>query len=80
MQLHYFKKQCEAADQATDLGLDFLEDYAEESGTVFDDAVALLKRLEKELLEEISDSVALEVKARSRPYRTDKYIFIIFFF
>ncbi|XP_074095130.1 RAD50 interactor 1 [Cotesia typhae] len=73
LQLHYFKKRCEAADQATDLGLDFLEDSAEESGTVFDDAVALLKRLEKELLEEISDSVALEVKARSRPYRTDKW-------
>ncbi|XP_057323091.1 RAD50-interacting protein 1 [Microplitis mediator] len=73
LQLHYFKKQCEAADLATDLGLDFLEESAEESGTVFDDAVALLKRLEKELLEEISDSVALEVKARSRPYRTDKW-------
>lgn len=74
LQLHYFKKQCEAVEQATDMGVDIVENSAEESGTVFDDAVALLKRMEKELLDEISNSVALEIKAKSRPYRTDKYV------
>ncbi|XP_034939158.1 RAD50-interacting protein 1 [Chelonus insularis] len=73
LQLHYFKKQCEAAEKATDLGSEITENLTEESGTVFDDAVALLKRMEKELLEELSNSVALEVKAKSRPYRTDKW-------
>ncbi|KAK0173873.1 hypothetical protein PV328_007015 [Microctonus aethiopoides] len=73
LQLHYFKKKCDAAELATEEGTDISENYIEENGSVFDDAVALLKRLEKELLDEISDSVALEVKAKSRPYRTDKW-------
>lgn len=60
-------------ESATDKGKDVSESIGEVEGTVFDEAVALLQRLEKELINEISDSVALDVKAKSRAYRTDKY-------
>ena len=48
------------------------EDIAELQGTVFDDVVNLLQRLEKKLLTELVESVVLDVKAKSRPYRTDR--------
>ncbi|KAK2579114.1 hypothetical protein KPH14_001285 [Odynerus spinipes] len=73
LQLHFFKKQFEAVECATDEGKDVTENIGEIEGTVFDEAVALLRRLENELVNEISDSVALDVKAKSRPYRTDKW-------
>ncbi|EZA50309.1 RAD50-interacting protein [Ooceraea biroi] len=73
LQLHFFKKQAEAVESATDRGNDVSENIGEMEGTVFDEAVALLQRLEKELINEISDSVALDVKAKSRAYRTDKW-------
>ncbi|XP_053982262.1 RAD50-interacting protein 1 [Hylaeus volcanicus] len=73
LQLYFFKKQFEAVESATLEGSDMTESVGEVEGSVFDDAVALLRRLEKELINEISDSVALDVKARSRPYRTDKW-------
>lgn len=73
MQLQFFKKQFEAVENATDKGNDVSESIGEIEGTVFDEAVALLQRLERELINEISDSVALDVKAKSRAYRTDKY-------
>lgn len=73
LQLHFFKKQAEAVENATDRGNDVSENIGEVEGTVFDEAVVLLQRLEKELINEISDSVALDVKAKSRAYRTDKY-------
>ncbi|XP_076671394.1 RAD50 interactor 1 isoform X2 [Andrena cerasifolii] len=73
LQLYFFKKQFEAVETATLKGSDMTNNVGEVEGSVFDEAVALLRRLEKELINEISDSVALDVKARSRPYRTDKW-------
>ncbi|XP_050459945.1 RAD50-interacting protein 1 [Cataglyphis hispanica] len=73
LQLQFFKKQFEAVENATDRGSDVSESIGEIEGTVFDEAVALLQRLEKELINEISDSIALDVKAKSRAYRTDKW-------
>ncbi|KMQ98308.1 rad50-interacting protein 1-like protein [Lasius niger] len=73
LQLQFFKKQFEAVENATDRGSDVSENIGEVEGTVFDEAVALLQRLERELINEISDSVALDVKAKSRAYRTDKW-------
>ncbi|CAK9833013.1 RAD50-interacting protein 1 [Anthophora retusa] len=73
LQLCYFKKQFEAVETATLEGNDITKNVGEVEGTVFDEAVALLRRLEKELINEISDSVALDVKAKSRSYRTDKW-------
>lgn len=73
LQLQFFKKQFEAVENATDRGSDVSENIGEVEGTVFDEAVALLQRLERELINEISDSVALDVKAKSRAYRTDRY-------
>ena len=72
MKLHFYKKQSDAVKTAADFGDDELDDVTEEHGTVFDDAIALLQRLEKKLVTEISDSVTLDVKAKSRSYRTDK--------
>ncbi|XP_015111807.1 RAD50-interacting protein 1 [Diachasma alloeum] len=72
LQLYFFKKQCEAAEVATDQGTE-LSEYAEDDGTVFDESVALLTRLENKLMTEICQYVVLDVKAKSRPYRTDKW-------
>ncbi|KYN05035.1 RAD50-interacting protein 1 [Cyphomyrmex costatus] len=73
LQLHFFKKQFETVENATDKGNDVKENIGEIEGTIFDEAVVLLRRLEKKLINEISDSVALDVKAKSRAYRTDKW-------
>ena len=73
LQLYFFKQQFEAAETATLKGNDINKNVGEVEGSVFDEAVALLRRLETKLINEISDSVALDVKAKSRPYRTDKY-------
>ncbi|XP_039306850.1 RAD50-interacting protein 1 isoform X1 [Solenopsis invicta] len=73
LQLHFYKKQFEAVENATNRGNDVSENIGEIEGTVFDEAMVLLQRLEKELINEISDSVALDIKAKSRPYRTDKW-------
>ncbi|XP_012220909.1 RAD50-interacting protein 1 [Linepithema humile] len=73
LQLQFFKKQFEAVEDATDRGNDVSESIGEMEGTVFDEAVVLLRRLETQLINEISDSVALDVKAKSRAYRTDKW-------
>lgn len=73
LQLYFFKRQFEAVETATLKGSDITDDVGEVEGSVFDEAVALLRRLEKELINEISDSVALDIKARSRPYRADKW-------
>ncbi|XP_043282805.1 RAD50-interacting protein 1 [Venturia canescens] len=75
LQLHFFKKQFEAVETATDRGTDSIsgKEADEDEGSVFDEAVALLQRLEKELVDEIVNTVALDVKAKSRPYRTDKW-------
>ncbi|XP_063995252.1 RAD50-interacting protein 1 [Diachasmimorpha longicaudata] len=72
LQLYFFKNQCEAAELATDQGMD-LSEYTEADGTVFDESVALLMRLEDKLMSEICQYVILDVKAKSRPYRTDKW-------
>lgn len=72
MQLYFFKKQFEAVETATLKGNDITKNVGEIEGSVFDEAVALLRRLEKTLINEISDSVGLDVKAKSISYRTDK--------
>lgn len=72
MQLHFFKKQFEAVENATDMSNDVNESIGQIEGTVFDEAIVLLRRLEKELINEINDSVVLDIKAKSRAYRTDK--------
>lgn len=75
LQLHFFKKQFEAVETASDRGTDTIsgKEADEDEGSVFDEAVALLQRLENELVDEIVNTVALDVKAKSRPYRTDKW-------
>ncbi|XP_059489924.1 RAD50-interacting protein 1 [Neocloeon triangulifer] len=42
-------------------------------GCVFDDALQLLESLSEELLETLTESVLLDVKAKSREYRKDKW-------
>lgn len=73
LQLYFFKQQFETVETATLKGNDITTNVGEVEGSVFDEAVALLRRLEKKLINEISDSVSLDVKAKSRPYRTDKW-------
>ncbi|XP_020708238.2 RAD50-interacting protein 1 isoform X2 [Athalia rosae] len=73
LQLYYFKKQCDVGKFAHETLADISDSIADEEGSVFCEALALLQRLERELVNEISDSVTLDVKAKSRPYRTDRW-------
>ncbi|XP_012271863.1 RAD50-interacting protein 1 isoform X4 [Orussus abietinus] len=73
IQLHFFKKQFEAAEFAENWEAEVAENIAEEDGSVFSEVLVLLERLEKELIEQICDSLVMDVKAKSRPYRTDKW-------
>ncbi|XP_029041008.1 RAD50-interacting protein 1 isoform X3 [Osmia bicornis bicornis] len=77
LQLYFFKKQFEAVETATLEGNNITKNVGEVEGTVFDEAVGLLRRSEEEWINEITDSVALDVKAKSRPYRTDKDLYFI---
>ncbi|XP_015512771.2 RAD50-interacting protein 1 [Neodiprion lecontei] len=73
LQLHYFKKQSDVTELSVEKLAETSENPGDEDDSVFDEALALLQRLERELVNEISNSVALDVKAKSRPYRTDKW-------
>ncbi|XP_066597447.1 RAD50-interacting protein 1 isoform X1 [Prorops nasuta] len=73
LQLQFYKKQYKAVETAVNKGDNAVESIGEVEGSVFDESVALLRRLEKELIIEISNSVALDVRSKTRPYRTDKW-------
>lgn len=42
-------------------------------GSVFDNIIELLKRMQEDLLSRVVEAVVLEVKAKSQPYRLDKW-------
>lgn len=69
--MYLFKTQFEAAEIATDTGGD-VKAIEEIEGNVFNESITLLQTLKKKFIAEISNSIVLEVKARSRPYKTDK--------
>ncbi|KAK4308919.1 hypothetical protein Pmani_019414 [Petrolisthes manimaculis] len=46
---------------------------AEVSGTVFDDAIRLYEHIEKDMVRTLATYVFIEVRARSQPYRRDKW-------
>lgn len=60
--LHHYKKQVDP-----DL-------MTENSASVFDDALYLMNRIIEELIALINETVILEVKAKSRHYRNDRYV------
>lgn len=43
-----------------------------ELGSVFENIIDLLKRMQEDLLSRVIEAVILEVKAKSQPYRLDK--------
>nr|CAH0101935.1 unnamed protein product [Daphnia galeata] len=45
----------------------------DEEGSVFDSIIELLKRMQEDLLRRLVEAVMLEVKAKSQPYRLDKW-------
>jgi len=45
----------------------------QEEGSVFDGIIELLNRMKEDLLRKVVDSVMLEVRAKSQPYRLDKW-------
>lgn len=46
---------------------------AEISGSVFDDAIRLYEHIEKDMVRTLATYVFTEVRARSQPYRRDKW-------
>ena len=45
-----------------------------EEGTVFDEMIQLLKHMKNDMMSNIVNYIADDTKARSRPYRKDKYV------
>ncbi|XP_068082045.1 RAD50-interacting protein 1 isoform X2 [Anabrus simplex] len=75
LQLYYYKLQNDRTgshteDNITVSSLPQLDDIQE---TVFDDILALLLHTKTELVAQLCEAVMLEVKARSREYRKDKW-------
>ena len=52
---------------------DFFVEENETDVTVFDEAISLLNRLERNIMSEINDSIFSEIKSMSRPYCNEKY-------
>lgn len=42
--------------------------------SVFDEAIGLFEHMQKDLLQSLCDRVMMDIKAKSRPYRKEKYI------
>lgn len=47
---------------------------------MFDSIIELLKRMQEDLLGRVVEAVVLEVKAKSQPYRLDKYVCARFYY
>ena len=58
-----------------------LTESADDSGlqfeiTVFDDMIQLFDRLRHDMMKSVVDHVFTDVKARSKPYRDDRYSYL----
>lgn len=84
VQLHSYKVQMENVERLAaeaisndESSLPWLRTQAqttkEEEGSVFDSIIELLKRMQEDLLRRLVEAVMLEVKAKSQPYRLDKW-------
>nr|CAG4649251.1 EOG090X04F1 [Scapholeberis mucronata] len=83
VQLHSFKIQVENVERMAaeaisneEVSLPWLRTQAhtkDEAGSVFDNIIELLKRMQEDLLSRVVEAVVLEVKAKSQPYRLDKW-------
>lgn len=74
LQLYFFKKQLEDAEKK--MHEDFYSYTLEENSknlTVFDEALSLMRRLEKNVMKEINDFIFMEIKAKSKFYCNDRY-------
>jgi hypothetical protein len=43
-------------------------------GTVFDETIRLYEHMKSDMMKNIVSDVMMDVKARSRPYRNDRYV------
>ncbi|EFX76487.1 hypothetical protein DAPPUDRAFT_322360 [Daphnia pulex] len=84
VQLHSYKVQTENIERLAaeaisndEASLPWLRTQAhtnrDEEGSVFDSIIELLKRMQEDLLRRLVEAVMLEVKAKSQPYRLDKW-------
>nr|CAG4650896.1 EOG090X04F1 [Simocephalus serrulatus] len=83
VQLHSYKVQAENVERLAaeaisndEASLPWLRTQAhikDEDGSVFDSIIELLKRMQEDLLGRVVEAVVLEVKAKSQPYRLDKW-------
>lgn len=72
LNLYYYKTQMdEAAKQTTHNKM--LSDLDSDSETVFEQTLILYRRMRRDLLCTLSEFVVVEIKGRSRPYRTERW-------
>ena len=72
LQLQYYKVQFDNA--GANQGADSLE-LEGLQGTVFDDILGLLLRMKDELITSLCEAVMMDIMARSREYRKDKWVY-----
>lgn len=73
MQLYFYKKQLEDAEKS--MHEEFYQYSLRDDNknlTVFDEALSLMQRLEKNVMKEISDFIFMEIKSKSRLYCNDR--------
>ncbi|XP_075231080.1 RAD50 interactor 1 [Lycorma delicatula] len=70
LMLQHYKSQLEIVGEHK---LSTMQIAALQQGSVFDDALQLFDRLIEELIDCLCENVILETKARSRPYRRDRW-------
>ena len=51
-----------------------------EEGSVFDEMIQLLNHMKNDMMSNIVSYITDDTKARSRPYRKDKYAFLVISF
>lgn len=68
LNLQYFQSQLNASRETPTE-----KELEETTGSVFDESLELLERMKHDLLNNLCEAVLLDVKARSRPYRKDKW-------
>ncbi|XP_044732584.1 RAD50-interacting protein 1 [Chrysoperla carnea] len=71
--LHYFKSQFIKQHGHTDSELSRNEDEPKETDSVFDETISLYTHMKNDLISMLTETVVLDVKARSRSYRHDTW-------
>lgn len=73
MNLYYYKTQLETIESNVPVDFQNIPDFEFDTETVFADILSLYRHMRRDLLSTLVEAVMMEIKARSRAYRNDKW-------